>query len=265
MEFENSAALHRICVERLGERAGAQFAAMARRGFRLERATAERPAAGRSRLGGPALLEPGAAWPELDGVPLSLLAVLDTDALAPWLGGQLPVRPGLLNFFHFDPDVPCEVYRELNSSGPAAWRVLAADPTRAVERAAPAPATGYPARPVHAAGTVMLPDCWDVDDGDLDFDRDAHWGATSLLIEAMGDLDGNTMGRHCAFGWPDTSYTAQVTARDADGPAVHLLQLAEDAELRWGWGDAGSAYFTVPARDFALGDFTRAEGASYCC
>ncbi|MEU4038913.1 hypothetical protein [Streptomyces collinus] len=27
------------------------------------------------------------------------------------------------------------------------------------------------------------------------------------------------------FGWPDTSYTLRVSSRDADGPAVHLLQL----------------------------------------
>ncbi|KUJ68491.1 hypothetical protein ACZ90_18040 [Streptomyces albus subsp. albus] len=65
------------------------------------------------------------------------------------------------------------------------------------------------------------------------YDRDRHWGTTSLLLDALGDLDGNTAGGHCAFGWPDASYASQVTQRDADGPTVHPLRLAEDVELGW--------------------------------
>ncbi len=257
--------MHRTCAERLGPEPGRQFAAMARRGFQLVAATAEAPAAGRSRLGGPALLEPGTPWPTLEGVPLSLHAVLDTDALAGWLGNQLPVRPGLLNFFHLDPDLPYEQYRELDPAGTDAWRVIPADPSRAVTTAAPAPARRYPARPVHAAAVTMLPDCWDVQDDDLAYDRDRYWGAAGLVLEQMHDHDGNTAGGHVAFGWPDTSYTLPVTSRDEEGPAVHLLQLAEDAELGWGWGDAGTLYFTIPAGALAAGDFSRAEAASLCC
>jgi hypothetical protein len=147
MEFDDPAGMRRICAERLGEEAGQQFAAMARRSFRLEPATADTETTGQCRLGGPALLEPGTAWPELDGVPLSLHAVLDTDSLAPWLGDELPTRPGLLNFFYLDPDVPYEEYRTLNASGPQVCRVIPADPARAVETDAPEPARSYPARP----------------------------------------------------------------------------------------------------------------------
>ncbi|WP_235459426.1 DUF1963 domain-containing protein [Streptomyces olivochromogenes] len=75
----------------------------------------------------------------------------------------------------------------------------------------------------------------------------------------MDDVDGNTAGRHRAFGWPDTSHGSPVTARDSDGPAVQLLQLAEEAELGWGWGDAGTMYFTIPAKAFATGDFGKAD------
>ncbi|PBC71662.1 uncharacterized protein DUF1963 [Streptomyces sp. TLI_235] len=265
MEFDDTAALHRISTERLGEEAGRQFAALARRGFRLERAAGSAPATGHCRLGGPAQLEPGTPWPVHDGMPLSLLAVLDTDALAPWLGDQLPVRPGLLNFFQLDPDIPYEEYAKLDTSSPAMYRVLPADPARAVETDAPASATRWPAVPLHAAGVVMLPDCWDVEDEDVTFDRDAHWGAPSLILGAMDGLDGNTADRHRAFGWPDTSYGSAVTVRDADGPAVHLLQLTGDAELGWGWGDAGSLYFTIPAGALAAGDFTRAGAEVRCC
>ncbi|MER6998482.1 DUF1963 domain-containing protein [Streptomyces sp. NPDC000410] len=265
MQFDDLTGMRRTCTERLGEKAGRQFTAMARRGFRLSPPAKDTRATGRCRLGGPALLEPGTPWPEHEGLPLSLHAVLDTDALAGWLGDELPTRPGLLNFFYLDPDVPYEEYRRLDLLASGVCRVLPADPARAVETAAPEPARSYPATPVHAAGVTMLPDCWDLEDGDLDFDREEHWGAPSLLINAMGDLDGNTAGSHCAFGWPDTSHAGQVTGRGAGGPDVHLLQLPEDPELGWSWGDAGTLYFTVPAEAFSKGDFADAEAILRCC
>lgn len=265
MDFEDSASAQRVTVERLGVVAGRKFAAMARRGFRLERPSDEAAATGRCRLGGPALLEAGTPWPQAGGVPLSLHAVLDTDALAPWLGSEMPTRPGLLNFFYLDPDVPYEQYQTLDHSGPETCRVISADPTRAIETAAPAPARIYPAAALHAVERIALPDCWDVGDGDVEFDRTEHWGAQSLILAKMGDLDGNTAGQHYAFGWPDTSYTVPVTRRDAEGPAIHLLQLAEDAELGWGWGDAGTIYFTIPARDFASGNYGEAVAEIICC
>ncbi|MFI8853577.1 DUF1963 domain-containing protein [Streptomyces sp. NPDC053499] len=265
MKFDDPAEMHRICAERLGEETGRQFTAMARRGFELDRATDGAPATGQCRLGGPALLEPGTPWPEFGGMPLSLHAVLDTGALAPWLGDELPTRPGLLNFFYLDPDVPYEEYRKLNLSERDGGCVIPADPARAVETAAPAPARSYPATPVHAAGVTMLPDCWDVEDEDLSYDKDEHWGAPSLLLQKMDGVDGNTAGGHCAFGWPDTSYAIYATERDADGPEIHLLQLAEDGDLGWGWGDAGTMYFMIPAGAFAAGDFSKAEARMRCC
>ncbi|GAA2662792.1 hypothetical protein GCM10010412_036860 [Nonomuraea recticatena] len=265
MEFNDPASMLHMCTERLGEKAGRQFAAMARRGFRLDPSADAAQATGRCRLGGPALLEPGTSWPELGGFPLSLHAVLDTDALAPWLGDDLPTRPGLLNFFYLDPDVPYEEYRELDMSGPEACRVIPADPARAVETAAPEPARSYPATPVHALQVSMLPDCWDVEDTDVEFDTDEYWGASALILDKMDGLDANTAGSHCAFGWPDTSYASRVTNRDADGSAIHLLQLAEDAELGWGWGDAGTMYFTIPVKAFMAGDFSEAEADMRCC
>lgn len=142
--------------------------------------------------------------------------------------------------------------------------MIPADPARAVETAAPEPARSYPTTPVHAAQVIMLPDCWDVEDEDVEFDTE-YWGAPSLILNEMGDLDANTAGKHCAFGWPDTSYASKVTDRDADGPAIHLLQLAEDAELGWGWGDSGTMYFVIPANAFVAGDFGQAGWVMHCC
>ncbi|GAA3250244.1 DUF1963 domain-containing protein [Nonomuraea helvata] len=265
MEFDDPTHMLQVCTERLGEKAGRQFAAMARRGFRLDPPSGDAPATGRCRLGGLALLEPGNPWPELGGFPLSLHAVLDTDALAPWLGDELPTRPGLLNFFYLDPDVPYEEYQKLDMSGPEVCRVIPADPARAVETAAPEPARSYPAIPVHAAQVIMLPDCWDVENDDVEFDTDQHWGATSLILNEMSGLDANTANSHCAFGWPDTSYASSVTDRDVDGPAIHLLQLAEDGKLGWGWGDAGTMYFMIPAKAFTAGNFSKVEPVMRCC
>lgn len=253
------------CVERLGERAGRQFATMARRGFVLERATDHDRATGRCRLGGTALLDPDTPWPEHGGLPLSLHAVLDTDALASWLHDELPTTPGLLNFFHLDPDVDFDVYRRLDLSAPQACRVIPAEPARAIETPTPEPARSYPATPVHATGVVMLPDNCDIENGDIDYDTAAHWGASDVILRAMDDLDGNTADSHCAFGWPDTSYATWATSRDADGPAIHLLQLAADAELGWGWGDAGTMYFTIPKKAYAAGDFGKVTANSICC
>ncbi|MFF4705333.1 DUF1963 domain-containing protein [Streptomyces sp. NPDC001288] len=265
MQFYDHATLSRVCVERLGEKAGRQFAAMARGGLRLLRPAGGIRATGRCRLGGPALLDPETCWPEQGGVPLSLHAVLDTAALAGRPGDEQLAPPRLLNFFYLDPDLPYEDRRRLDLSGPGTCRVLPADPARAVETAAPEPARSYPPVPVHAAAAAMLPDCWDVEDEDVEFDGDRYWGAAALILDEMGDLDGNTAGTHCAFGWPDTSYTLKVSSRDADGPAVHLLQLAEDAELGWGWADAGTLYFTIPARAFAAGDFRQARAQVLSC
>ncbi|WP_405681797.1 DUF1963 domain-containing protein [Streptomyces sp. NBC_00057] len=38
-----------------------------------------------------------------------------------------------------------------------------------------------------------------------------------------------------------------------------------NAELGWGWGDAGTMYFTIPAKAFAAGDFSNAEANGRCC
>ncbi|MFC7329666.1 DUF1963 domain-containing protein [Marinactinospora rubrisoli] len=263
MEFDDPDEMRRECTERLGESAGERFAAMARRGFRLEPAE-ESAATGRCRLGGSALLEPETAWPELGGIPLSLHAVLDTDALAPWLGDQLPCRPGLLNFFYLDPDLPYEDFRHLDGFAPEACRVIPAEPDRAVERTAPSRARSYPAQPVYAAEVTMLPDCWDVTDDDLPFDREEHWGAESLILDTFGDLDGNSSGDHQVFGWPGLSHASGVSAAGYRGERrVHLLQLAEDDN--WGWGDAGTFYFLIPEKALAAGDFSQAVPEMRCC
>src|SRR5690348_13988607 len=96
-------ALRDFCAKRLGPEVAARYVDLARPGFALTEAENPGEAAGLSRFGGRAMLEPGTPWPTCDGFPLSLIAVLDTDALGPWLGDVLPASgAGLLNFFYLD-------------------------------------------------------------------------------------------------------------------------------------------------------------------
>ncbi|MGF1429859.1 DUF1963 domain-containing protein [Kitasatospora sp. LaBMicrA B282] len=88
-----------------------------------------------------------------------------------------------------------------------------------------------------------------------------------ICAERLGAAAGRQFATLARRGFrlePATGDT-EPTGRDEDGPAVQLLQLAEDAELGWGWGDAGTLYFTIPAKAFAAGDFGRAEATGRCC
>jgi hypothetical protein len=151
---------------------------------------------------------------------LSLHAVLDTDALAAWLGDTLPATcPGLLHFFFADPDVPYETCRQLDIRQQGACRVIPADPARAVVTAAPAPAPAYPTVPVHAAGVVMLPDSWDVKDELVEFDLSAHWGASSLNLPESPEENRATWLGLPGYA-PGTSWSGAVAAhlaRDQEG------------------------------------------------
>ncbi|SDX06077.1 Uncharacterized protein YwqG [Saccharopolyspora shandongensis] len=260
MEFEDADEMRRLCIERLGDAAGRQFASLAKRGFRLEPVGDAEPA-GHCRIGGSALLEPGEEWPDYEGIPLSLYAVLDLDELAPWLGDQAPPVRGLLNFFLFDPNLPYEAHQHLKRDSPEACRVVLADPARAVETTAPERATSYPRRPVRAVEVTMLPDCWDVRDEDVEFDEHVHYGAESLILTEFEEMDGNSAEGHRAFGWPGLSHASSVMRREE--PQVHLLQLAEDET--WSWGEAATQYFTIPAEAYEKGDFTKAENTTRNC
>src|SRR3954452_22139775 len=94
------AEIRELCIEHLCERVGSQLADLAKPGFVLESADKDFQT-GRCRAGVDiAFLEPGTPWPQdQQGRPLSVLAVLDTDELTPWLGDELPTRLGLVNIF----------------------------------------------------------------------------------------------------------------------------------------------------------------------
>ncbi|MFF0445533.1 DUF1963 domain-containing protein [Streptomyces sp. NPDC004609] len=265
------------CAEHLGEHLGAQVAALARTGFVLQRVRPDRPATGGCRLGGPALLEPGAPWPDYEGIPLTLLAVVDLTELAPWLGDELPppLRSGLLNFFYLQPDPGHrELYDRysalfaLDFYDPRLCRVVPADPLRAVEAETPPGALVFDRTPLHAAPVVTLPS---MNNGDEVYDNLDYGDASEALdpfgpaLYVMYSLDedeeirllyakeGLERGPVCTdqfFGWPWwIDHTPKNTRHK------HLLTLG-GKEL-WSWGDGGYLHFLIEPEALRNGDFSQ--------
>lgn len=284
---ELKAKIEQLCTDHLGADTGPRVAALVRGGFTLTPVGDGESPSGRFRFGGPALLEPGTPWPTADGDPMYLLAVVDTDALAPWLDAPLPPGSGLLNVFYIghedrdDVEHDVETSRQVQLEAPLDWRVVPADPAAAVETAPPAEGVLLPSRPVRADPVLCLPDATRVfnppspeevndaqtwaalgrfqeylvrtlDEGGED---DPLWKLQNLPQELMAD---NTNG-HRAFGWPWAMQGGPTPAESR----VHLLQL--DTDSGWTWGDCGMISLDIPADALKAGDFSQADCYMACC
>ncbi|MEV5988472.1 DUF1963 domain-containing protein [Streptomyces sp. NPDC052051] len=288
VDYESElAAIRELCLECLGERLGPKVAALAQRGFMLKPASDGALPTGRCQVRGPALLEPGTPWPEnRAGVPLTVVAVLDTDALAPWLGDELPARPGLVNIFHLDPDPQYDEdprfaetlgrYRKWSRrfDTDLDCQIVLADPARAVEVSAPAPARTFERRLLHAAPVITLPSV----DGELvdpvletldyriepEFDDDdwqppaerfvqepfrGVWWDHCRTVLRLG-CEGRWFRAAQAFGWP---YIDTWLMDKKDEEYTHLLTLPGDI---LGPREDGVHRVMVPASALRTGDFT---------
>ncbi|GAB3155959.1 hypothetical protein GCM10027290_52970 [Micromonospora sonneratiae] len=241
------AGLRTVCVAEFGEAAGSRLAALARPGFGILRGDDPSPT-GRCAVGGPALLEPGTPWPEADGFPLSLLAVLDLEALAPWLGEHRPSPAGLLNFFVVEPG-PGQPYPEVDFDDPRWLRVVPADPARAVEVAAPVGTVSFGREPLHAEPVLTMPDEWSAAVQDIDFGLHPLDAATKVAaFYESGGLVTNPP-RCAAFGWPVGELGSIHRWEDSH---VHLLKLLD------GPSACPTLYFMIPEAAFRSGDFSQA-------
>ena len=278
---EACARVRELCIEHLGEHIGTQVAALAKPGFGLRPAKPGIAAAGSSRWGGPALLNPGTPWPEYEGVPLSLFAVLDVDALGPWLGDERPpAGDGLLNVFYCDPDSERGYLREdaplLDFDDPRHCRIIPADPARAAEVEAPAPASIHDPEPFYAVPVVTLPSARGVDYDPI-LDRLDYGGETdgspyykSMPGRLIGDRLGDVWREFCekdqglykyedvyfspdqAFGWPYLENGFPQLEEMSDGePYRHIITIGH-YDLA---GDGGYLHFVLPANAFRAGDY----------
>jgi hypothetical protein len=270
--------LTRLCTAHLGAETGPRVAALARNGFTLSPVDDGAGASGRFRFGGPALLEPGTPWPEFEGTPLTLLAVVDTDALRPWLDAPLPAGAGLLNVFYLGyesalaDDVAAS--RQAHFEAPMDWRVVPADPATAVEAAPPAAGVVLPARPVRADPVVALPDSTGSHLAPARHEENTAevWEAFERLLDRLPDgtgEDGALAGirnlpesgddGHRAFGWPWAMQGMPVPVETR----VHLLQL--DTDPAWTWADCGMVTFEIPADALRAGDFSQVDCTMESC
>jgi len=258
------------CVERLGPDVGPRVAALARPGFALTTAEPGEQTGG-CRFGGPALLEEGTAWPMCQGFPMSLLAVLDTDALRPWLGDLLPPDTGLLNFFHLDADTErahdeaMRISMRLSYEDTTGGAVVKAAASRAVEVPAPELATVFDAMPWTATPGLAFPD-WGSDpalDG-FDLGEHARYGwLPNVLEDLFPDWPKRPAalpdGTDLAFGRPEYPTGSPGFRPEGEDPESyhHLLQLSGKGDWYIG-GDGGLLHYAIPSGALRTGDFTRA-------
>lgn len=245
-------ALRDFCAERIGADLAHRFVRLARPGFALTEA-GPGEVAGHSRFGGRAMLEPGTAWPTCDGLPLSLLAVLDTDSLAPWLDGVLPAGTGLLNFFALDSDseeadpAAMELSLKYDCTDPQVGRVIPARTTHAVETALPARASVFDPVPWAASPGFAFPDSFDPAWDALDLGPDADDMARAMpamylegLLTEWSERPGALYSEDIAFGRPEFPTGSSPFLPDDEDPNHyhHLLQLSGRDDWYIG-GDGG--------------------------
>ncbi|WP_433174264.1 DUF1963 domain-containing protein [Actinoallomurus sp. CA-150999] len=277
---ERLASVEAQCVEQLGEHLGRQLAALARPGFGLYDFGHDvddcLPRESRCYFGGPACLDPGTPWPEHEGLPLSLYAVLDIATLRPWLGSEPPADVGLLNFFCLEPN---DEYRAATRARNPMddlqiCRVIPADATRAVEVEAPEPAMVHDQTPLQAVPAVTLPmssggydrilDTLEVSAGVSDHPAHIVWqqywedfATDQGLYYSVTDDDVEFIGLDQAFGWPWLNGTA------TERPYRHLLTLGlltlNAPEHHWVWDDGGYVHFLIDEDALRTGDFSRAR------
>jgi uncharacterized protein DUF1963 len=208
-----------------------------------------------SRLGGPALLPPGAEWPATeDGRPLSFLAGIDLAELPP--GGGRPAAGWWLFFADLGFDDDDDPFGEPEDNRPGArGRLL---PVPAGETPEPATPRGEELNhlPVAFAPMLTLPE---PESAGLDvYARQAYEAALQALWKASGEPE-----------WLGAQHWIGGHVPDAQGltpepGTVLLLHLADDAALGFGFLDAGTLQFLIPAGALARGDYgpVRAEPSS---
>ncbi|MFI7704310.1 DUF1963 domain-containing protein [Nonomuraea sp. NPDC049480] len=244
---------------------GSQLVDLAKPGFVLEPADKDFQT-GRCRAGGDiAFLEQGTPWPQdQQGRPLSVLAVLDTNELAPWLGDELPTRLGLVNIFALHPE-----HRAADDC-----QIVTADPARAVGTPSPPAAPAFNDHVLLGADPIVTLPAMSGDRGDpiletLDFRDEPGYDTDSpytpdhirFVMEPFGgaweayceEAFGFQLGEAQAFGWP---HIHQGISDRAKG----YSHLATISNLLWG-GD-GLTRVMVPTEALRTGKFTNVEHES---
>ncbi len=269
-----------LCLDQLGPGMGSRVAALVRDGFTLHTAGPEQAPTGRFRLGGPALLGPKDDWPESEDGPMTLLAVMDIDALAPGLDVVLPQGAGVLNiFFAGNGDRYDTFSGDFVFESEFDWKVVPADPETAAEVPPPPTALAPPARLVRAEPVPALPDPGRAYSGPKE-DREEDpqlWEAFAQVTARIPEIAGADPNEwpflnvpedftedddedgHRAFGWP-------WPMQGGPFPGEHrVLLLQLDSKDGYRWADNGMITFDIDAAALREGDFSRVACYTASC
>jgi hypothetical protein len=219
-----------------------------------------------SRLGGPALLPPGVAWPTGPrDRPLSFLAAIDLS--------ELPVRAGWPTagwwlFFaelgeddegwgFFEPERNVEGARARLLHVPPADEPVETDPPSSLAE----DGLLLRHRSIRFDALLTLPDSYDAPESlGLDpFEARAYEALQAALWDAVGDPSWKG-GRHWVAG--------HVTGAQGEPPEEGtelLLHLANDDDLGLSFLDAGTIQFRAPADALARGDYAAVEADPSSC
>jgi len=195
----------------------------------------------RSRLGGPALLPAGEAWPHADaGYPLVFLAGIDLSERPVYDGRDVWPDAGWLLFFADIGDEHDDFLEESNNADRA--RVLYATE---VESADP-PGEALGQRSVRMEPTLTLPE-------DLELDAFSRRNYEQVLGE-LENADPNN--EWTGDDWPPTHWLGGRGGYLEPG-ATLLLHFSDDPALDFNFLDAGVIRFTIPAEDLAAPELSR--------
>ncbi|NGZ77684.1 YwqG family protein [Saccharibacillus alkalitolerans] len=246
--------------------------------IRTEAGDDDKPALGRSKIGGRPDLPGGTEWPLQGGRPLTFIAQIRLEDV-PWKTDLLPQK-GLLSFFYDAADQPWG-YDPQHAGG---WKVLYAADADLLQRRSAPEGTEHDGdfEPLNVEFSVQttLP----------------HWNTLAVrrmeltgdeidlyikLMEQITDHNAPGFPIHRLMGWPDQvqgemQLECQLVThgiycgnpigyRDprrqelepgAEGWKL-LLQIDSEDDIGMTWGDFGMIYFWIREDDLAKGDFDK--------
>ncbi|MGL6236661.1 MAG: YwqG family protein [Segniliparus sp.] len=227
-----------------------------------------------SRFGGLPLLDPEMPWPVRKDRPLSFLALLDLEQLAPFAAATGLPTEGFLNFFSILDDFKADVllpWGEVDQFGE--WRVLLSSP-EATARTPDRAVKAFPSRSLEPKPVCSLPDIEElrteallqkhgITDQWAFYDFVEPWEEwSSAPLCSTGDGHYHQLG-----GWPDlvqssvfdyaTDYTmgTPFAAGPDDWRLVLQIDSHWDMDHDWMWGDVGVLYFLLTEANLRAGAF----------
>jgi len=223
---------------------------------------------GASKLGGVPDLPPGAAWPELKGLPQSFIAQIRLDEVRLYDTDKVLPQSGMLWFFY-------DAQQETYGADPAdrgGWQVLFKDGDLSKLQRTSAPAQLPATSPFKAcflgfANEITLSQQPQLEIPNLDWTADEQKKYETLLSTFPSQADRATQ-HHRLLGNPDTiqddmrleCQLASNGVTDTDDPKAAallkgamewqlLLQVDTDDDIGMRWGNSGMLYYWIKSAD----------------